>query len=555
MRCRDLILSLLIASLLVSSGLASRRRRSFGDPLAGVDVSTICDSGLEQQEQDRWASAMQSLVGGEKLWDYIARVTPHEPPQRHFDPVIDVLEYSRLKPVRIVFDMAPGHAKTTLLMKSIAWWLDPRQSPGDLCAYVTHSAEQARTKSRIAKETYLVGTGAELHEDKTADGFWLTPQGGGLRALGSRGGLTGSRVPGLLVYDDPYKDMQEARSHAINSMIIERFRGVAYTRLQGGSIIVLHTRWHVDDLIGFIVKEFIRKNLGWDQISIPAICESPETDVLERRGTSKDPITGQDIVGEVAWPEKYPYEICADEHGDPVMCGHDGHLKELRLTLGELMFCAMYQGQPRPEGTLVFREPARYRLRDGVDRHTGQVVRSEFSWTGKRGVIAIDPAATESTAADWSALVVMASEGYGIRTRIWIVDVIRVQVDIPTLVKMAKRLQQQYPLMVACEAIAGFKSVPQSLRAIDPGLRVLDVTTGGKDKFTRAQPLAGAWNDGRVLVPIDAQWAEPFIYEFCRFTGVNDAHDDQVDAGAHGFNILYRPAPRITESDYAAGGI
>lgn len=534
--------------------VSARRRRSFGDPLMNVDVDLV--SRLEQQEQDRLASAMHRLVGGEKLRDYIARVTPHEPPQRHFDPVIDVLEYARLKPVRIVFDMAPGHAKTTLLMKSIAWWLDPRQSPADLCAYVTHSDVQARAKSRIAQETYLASSGNELSEDKTADGFWLTPQGGGLRALGSKGGLTGSRVPGLLVYDDPYKDMQEARSQAINAMVIERFKGVAVTRLQGGSIIVLHTRWHVDDLIGYIIREFIQKNLGWDQISIPAICEDASTDILERRGPSRDPVTGREIVGEVAWPEKYPYELCLEDDGEtPRMCGHDGHLKELKLTLGELMFCAMYQGKPRPEGTLVFREPARYRLRDGIDKTTGRLVKSEFSWTGKRGVIAIDPAATESTAGDWSALLVMASEGYGIRTRIWIVDVIRVQVDIPTLVKMARRLQAEYRLMVACEAVAGFKAVPQSLRAIDPGLRVIDVEVGGKDKFTRAQPLAGAWNDGRVLVPIDTEWAEPLIYEFCRFTGVNDAHDDQVDAGAHGFNIMYRPSPPVMESDYAAGGV
>ena len=547
-------MELTIAVSALPKTISRRRRFAFGDPLLGVDVNLV--QCLEQQEQDRLATGLNKLVGGESLRDYIRRVTPHEPPQRHFDPVIDVLEYARLRPVRIVFDMAPGHAKTTLLMKAIAWWLSPQQSPADLCAYITHSAEQARTKSRIAKDTYLAGTGDELSEDKTADGFWLTPQGGGLRALGSKGGLTGSRVPGLLVYDDPYKDMQEARSQAINAMVIERFRGVAYTRLQGGSIIVLHTRWHVDDLIGFITREFIDKNLGWDKISIPAICEDPSTDVLERRGPHKDLATGRDVAGEVAWPEKYPYELCLEDDGEtPRMCGHDGHLKELRLTLGELMFAAMYQGQPRPEGTLVFREPARYRLRDGIDKATGRIVKSEFSWTGKRGVIAIDPAATESTAGDWSALVVMASEGFGIRTRIWIVDVIRVQVDVPTLVKMARRLQSEYKLFIACEAVAGFKAVPQSLRAIDPGLRVIDVEVGGKDKFTRAQPLAGAWNDDRVMVPMDAEWAEPFIYEYCRFTGVNDAHDDQVDAGAHGFNILYRAAKPVTEDDYGSAGV
>lgn len=474
---------------------------------------------LPSEEQLQFYKSVNQLVGGESIRDFITRVAPHEPPPKHLQPILDVIEYARVKPVRIVFDMGPGHAKTTALLRSVAWWLTPDHSPGDLCAYITYSDTQARTKSRIAKET-LEAAGSALHPDVNSAGFWLTPQGGGLIAAGAQGAVTGKRVPGLIIYDDPYKEMKEARSQAINSSIIERFKTVAFTRLQGGSIIVLHTRWHVDDLIGHIVK-----NYKWDQISIPSVCDT-QPDILGRK------------LGEVAWPEKYPYEICSDKD----ICGHDGHLAEIKATLGDHIFNAMYQGKPRPEGTQVFHEPARFTLKD-------------FKWEGKRGCIAIDPAATAKTSADWSVLLTLAMEGYGAQAKMWIIDCVRRQIEIPDLVKLARQLQLRHKLMIACEAIGGFKAVPQSLRAIDPSLRVVDITTGARDKYTRAMPMAGAWNDGRVLVPVDAPWADALITEYTRFTGNNDSEDDQVDAGAHGWNILYRATPKRTQDDYVNSGM
>ena len=61
------------------------------------------------------------------------------------------------------------------------------------------------------------------------------------------------------------------------------------------------------------------------------------------------------------------------------------------------------------------------------------------------------------------------------------------------------------------------------------GLKV-DARTARGDKFSRAQPVAAAWNAGRVLVPRKASWLEAFLGEVCGFTGVKDVDDDQVDA-------------------------
>lgn len=509
---RYIVTALFVLSLGVSLGVKSPATSA---PLSLIDVlgSQEHVDLLTEEEQIELMSSLEQLVGGESAEEFIARVWPREPVPKHLMPVVKAVERARVMPIRLCISVGPGHAKTTILLRLLVWWLS--RSPADLCSYITYSNNQANDKSGVAR-TYAGDCGIKLTND--AVGHWKTEFAGGLVALGSRGGLTGKRVPGLIIYDDPYKDEQEARSAAVNTTVKERFKAIAFTRLQGGSIIVLHTRWSEDDLIGWLTKE-----LGWEYINIPTVCES------------NDDILGREM-GEVAWPEKYPYERCSGP------CAHDAHLIEIRETIGEHLWASMYQGRPRPVGRAVFHEPGRFKLADHV-------------WTGKRGVIAIDPAATAKTSADYSVLAVCSMDGFGAKSVMSIVDLIRTQVEIPELIKLARNLQLRYRLMIACEAVGGFKAVPQSLRRMDPSLRVFDIIVGSRDKLTRALPVSAAWNQGRVLVPLEVPWADRYIDEHRLFTGAGDKHDDQVDATAHAWNVLYRGAPKITEDNYAAGGM
>lgn len=468
---------------------------------------------LTEDEQTELAELLEANLGGESLADWITRVFPHEPPQPHLMPIIEAIEKARARPIRICLSMPPGHSKTTTLLRAMVWWL--LKSPADTCAYLSYNNAQARSKSRIARDIAL-DVGIKLAGSSKSLSEWRTVEGGGMLAAGARGKLQGQRVPGLVVIDDPYKDAKDAMSAVIREDVFTQVKAVAFTRLQGGSIIVLHTRWHEDDLIGRILRE-----LGWMLINVPAVAEN-DNDIVGRKE------------GEAAWPSEYPVEECTGA------CGHSGHLNELKRTLGEYLWWALYMGKPRPKGKAVFHEPARFELKN-------------FKWDGKRGVIAIDPAATAKTSSDWSVLLVCAMEGFGPQSKMYLVDRVRVQVEIPDLVtKHARPMQLRFRLLIACEAVGGFKAVPQSLRAIDPGvdedgkrqgkLRVLDIDTT-VDKFLRAQAYAAAWNDSRVMVPTDVHWADEFIREHRIFTGVNDPEDDQVDAGAHGWNTLYRESP------------
>lgn len=286
--------------------------------------------GLTPVEQAELAALLESIYGGESFADFVERIAPTEPVPAHGMVIADVLDQARRRPQRVCISWPPGHAKTTLLLRGVAHWL--ARAPADTCAYVTYSDAQARSKSRLAREWTQEG-GVRLARDLQGMAEWRTEHGGGLLAAGSRGKLTGQRIPGLLIVDDPYKSRDEVVSDTIRSKIWDRFREVALTRLQGGSCIVLHTRWAENDLIGQIQAE-----LGWDVINLPAISHGAG----DRLGRPE---------GVALWPERYPVKEC---EGD---CGHDGHLEKIRTEQGPYSWGALYDGSPAPpEGGLFKRQ-------------------------------------------------------------------------------------------------------------------------------------------------------------------------------------------------------
>lgn len=258
--------------------------------------------------------------------------------------------------------------------------------------------------------------------------------------------------------------------------------------------------------------------MSWERIRLPAIAE--ENDLLGR------------APGTALWPERYGLDYLAEQKRG-----------------GEYGFASLYQQSPRPRGDQLFREPARFELKDW---------REHWKRTPMRLMQSCDPAATAKASADYSARFVVAVEGRGNAAKMWIVDGWRGQVEIPYLVRhqLIPGQAKWKNVPTGIEAVAGFKAVPQMMRDIDRRLRVLELHPQG-DKFTRAQALAAAWNEGRVLVPLGEPWADALIAEAQEFTGLGDTYDDQVDALANAWNHLVggleQTAPTTTPSSNPFG--
>lgn len=440
------------------------------------------------------------LRGRESLRDFIVRIEPRHPPPRHLAKVIDAIERARLKPVRICISMPPGHAKSITLQRGVAWWL--QNTPADTCGYFGYNDDIGCRASNIirgiAREVGVPFAGANTANE------WRLQGGGGLVAGGIGTSLTGRRITGLMVVDDPIKDRKEADSVTSRQDCWDWFASVVLTRLEGASVIVLHTRWHPDDLIGRLEKLG-----GWEIINIPALCDK-QPDPLDRE------------LGEALWPAQYPVP----------------YLKELERTIGEYEFSALFQGCPRPRGAAVFGPPHYYNP-------------ATFSPTGCTAVIGADPAASMRTKADYSVGACLLMKGKYSERMTWIRNVIRQQTTVPNFARSLRAFQMSNWLApVYVESVGGFKSVKQILEELDPKLTVYEAPTLG-DKFQRALPLAAAWNDGRVLVPENAPWLKDFLHEFEQFTGVGDAHDDQIDSCSHAFNAIATADPPVVRRSVA----
>jgi predicted phage terminase large subunit-like protein len=129
---------------------------------------------------------------------------------------------------------------------------------------------------------------------------------------------------------------------------------------------------------------------------------------------------------------------------------------------------------------------------------------------------------------------------------VYVLDVYRRQVEVPQQARDALEFQRRnYGAMMWVESVGGFKAVPQLIRDLAPGVLIGEITPRG-DKRQRAERIASAWNDGRVLLPktdphlpgsdMAPPWLAEYVDEVQRFTGRTGGQDDQVDASANAFN-------------------
>jgi len=435
------------------------------------------------------------------LLDLVPRISPRFRRPEHLIDLTRVLERAHKEPLRCLISVPPRHAKTETLLHGIAWIL--RDDPSAMLGYISYQADIARSKSRLARD-YAKASGVVVRSDADALHEWLTTRGGGLRAGGIGGPLTGHGFRVLFI-DDPTKNRQDAESALIRQRNWDWFTSTALTRLEPtGSVIVCHTRWHEDDLIGRCLKQ---KELfdatdgvdgeNWHHINLQAVNEA---------------------TGLALWPEQWPLSA----------------LRAKRAAIGEYDWSSLYQGHPRPRGARVFAEPATYVGNPNTN--------------GARIIIGVDVAGTAKTSANFTVAAVFAFRGYGESMTADIIDAERMQETIPEVCRRLEALQKRYggaPLVVESSGVG--KAVPQVLREVNAALRIHEEYPQG-DKFTRAQPYAAAWNGGRVRVPVAASWVGPFVRTHVDFTGVNDAIDDDVDAGAHAWNYAQRTISQPTKT-------
>lgn len=220
---------------------------------------------------------------------------------------------------RIILTMPARHGKSEFLsVNTPIWFLE--KWPRKFVMSISYGSELATDFSLRVRDTFqdtdlhhLLRT--RIRTDKKRVDRWLTPQGGGLTAAGIGGPLTG-RGADLMLIDDYIKNAEDSLSETLRKKTWEWFKSTAYTRLEpGASLVILATRWGLNDLIGMCITELAHEN--WTVINLPALAEI------------NDPLGRE--VGEALWPERYDRES----------------LLRIKKTLGTYWWEAMYQQNPR----------------------------------------------------------------------------------------------------------------------------------------------------------------------------------------------------------------
>ena len=256
---------------------------------------------------------------------------------------------------RLIVTIPPRTGKSLLVSKLFpAYWIS--RYPSRFCAIASYSAELAYAHSREARH-YYVSANHQLSKDSTAVGNWLTPDRGGCIAAGVRGPFTGKGYA-LGIIDDPYKGPEDAGSAAQRKKLIEWFQSVWLTRAEPGitpaatpgvshkgagagasgngsaAQVVVLTRWHQDDLIGWLMEqENGDAPQHWHVLNLPAICEAqpvfPATVTV---------IPDWRRIGEALCPERVPLT----------------ELNQIRIRAGLYWWNALYQQRPSPADGLLF---------------------------------------------------------------------------------------------------------------------------------------------------------------------------------------------------------
>jgi predicted phage terminase large subunit-like protein len=430
------------------------------------------------------------------LADFVPAVSPAWSRPDHLAPLVDLFErIGRGEKVRALVSVPPQHGKTETCLHGLAWMLLRR--PDQTHGYASYAAALSRSKSRLAR-TYAEAAGVELRRDSKALHEWRTPQGGGLLATGVGGPLTGSAVNGLLLVDDPHKNRAEAESAVFREKVQSWWRSTAVTRIRPTtSVLVVHTRWHDDDLIGWLTETARGR---WEVVSLPAIAEVDD---------------GYRKVGEPLWPQVFGLEALA----------------ERKEEVGEYDWASLYEQRPRPKGGTVFGDVHHYTVLP----------------QGYRLAVGLDFAYTARTSSDWSIAVVLA-EAQGIQ---YVVDVHRMQAPLPVFRKRLRALRALYPTARFVSYVGGtergnidlLNELPEPT-AEEPNPLPLNIEamSAVSDKFVRAQPTAARWNAGKILLPAQgASWAPAFVSGVKGFTGLPGGRDDDVDALDSASDVLGAP--------------
>lgn len=443
---------------------------------------------------------------------------------------------------RLIISMPPQEGKSTRVTKVGPLWALIR-NPERRIVVVSYGADLANEFGRSIRNMIVTNQGHDgtldlglrIAPDNGAVSSWtLAGHRGGVRSIGLSGGITGRPADWMFI-DDPISNREQAESEAYRKRAKDFWTSTGSTRLAPGApVVLILTRWHEDDLAGWLLRR--PDGHRWKVINIPAQADH-------------DPAKGQtDPLGRQ--PGEYMRSARVNEKtGQPRSVAE---WEQIKVQAGSRDWTALYQGRPAPpEGGL---------LKRGWWRYYDQPQWIERP-DGSRQAIGFDELllSWDMTFKDVDSSDYVVGQVWGRRAaHAYLLDQVRGRWSFVTTCMQLRALAARWPQAGAklVEDKANGTAVINALSRTVAGL--IPVEPDGS-KAARASAVSPFVEAGNVWLPAPelAAWADSLVEECAAFP--NGSHDDQVDALTQALNrLLLNPIladPIVVEEDDDYAGI
>ena len=446
---------------------------------------------------DELSTRKQNQLSYDDLIEFCKAMMPDFIVGKHHRILADLLmEIESGVKDRACVNIPPRHGKSQLVSIFFpAWYLG--RNPNKKVMMVSHTTDLAvdfgrKVRNLISTPEYLaIFPTVKLASDSKSAGRWNTSVGGEYYACGVGSALAG-RGADLLLVDDPHSEQDVINGNfAVFEKAYEWYTFGARTRLMpGGSVAIIQTRWHMDDLTGRVVKDMAQNERSdqFEVIEFPAILEFEDED--------------GEIEEKPLWPEFFDLEA----------------LLRTKASMPTFQWNAQYQQQPTAEEASI-------------------VKREWWNWWEKENppaceyiIMSLDAAAEKHNRADYTALTtwgVFFNEEEN-AYNIILLNSIKQRIEFHELKELAMQEYADWePDSFIVEKKSSGVALYQEMRRM--GLPVSEYTPhrGSGDKLARLNAVSDIVASRLCWVP-QTRWAEEVVEEIAGFPFMSN--DDLVDS-------------------------
>ena len=446
---------------------------------------------------DELATRKQNQLAYDDLIEFCKAMMPDFIVGRHHRILADLLmEIERGDKDRAAVNIPPRHGKSQLVSIFFpAWYLG--RNPNKKVMMVSHTTDLAvdfgrKVRNLISTPDYqAVFPTVKLASDSKSAGRWNTRVGGEYYACGVGSALAG-RGAHLLLVDDPHSEQDVINGNfSVFEKAYEWYTFGARTRLMpGGSVAIIQTRWHMDDLTGRVVKDMAHNERAdqFDVIEFPAILEFEDED--------------GELIEKPLWPEFFDLEA----------------LLRTKASMPVFQWNAQYQQKPTAEEASI------------VKREWWNEWEKETPPACEYIIMSLDAAAEKHNRADFTALTtwgVFLNEETS-AYNIILLNSIKDRMEFHELKELAMSEYADWePDSFIVEKKSSGVALYQEMRRM--GLPVSEYTPhrGSGDKLARLNAVSDIVASRLCWVP-QTRWAEEVVEEIAGFPFMSN--DDLVDS-------------------------